>query len=110
MITRETDNKPAIYAWFAVQDARMRNIKGASHYTDSQKARAEGMKFALELVYSAREIYINYRKKFISIKVDRPLVRDRHNLTLLEKDWTALGVEKVSTPQGINYQIKNQGA
>lgn len=110
MITRETDNKPAAHAWFAIQDARMRNIKGASHYTDRQKARAEGMKFALELVYSARDIFINYRKKFITIKVDRPQIRDRQQLAFLEEEWTALGVEKVVTPQGINYQIKNQGA
>jgi len=99
--TQEAPNK-----WWAAQDARMRNIVNMSQYSESDKIRAERMKLALELVYSAKSVYIAFGKKGISLKVDNAEVRDRKNLKLLETDWTTAGVVKKISPQGVIYRIK----
>jgi hypothetical protein len=103
----ELENKSAgYYAFAAARDARMRNIAGASHYSEKQKIEAGRVKMALELVYWAKAIYEpNYREKFISIKVDRAQVKDRENLEYLEAEWMSKGYTKKSTPQGIIYRI-----
>jgi hypothetical protein len=106
MQTRELDTPSAgPFAWAAAQNARMRALAMWSHYTQAQKIRAERMKLALELCYHAKNIYINPREKFISIKIDKPRVRDSKNLALLEADYEKQGVKKITTDQGITYRI-----
>ena len=97
--TEEAPNK-----WWAWQDANLRNAVNSTLYDQKQKITAERRKLALELVYAAKNVYIAYGKKGISIKVDRPLVRDKKELRLLENSWTAEGVIKRTTPQGITYR------
>lgn len=102
----ELETKSAGYfAFAAARDARMRNIVESSHYSEKQKILADRMALALELVYHARAIHINYRKKFIAVKVDRAYVKDRETLALLESDYEALGYKKAASPQGITYRI-----
>jgi hypothetical protein len=91
--------------WWAMQDARMRNYAMGSSYSEAEKNRAERMRLGLELVYYNREIHINYRKNFIAVKIERPEVRDRRSLALLEKDYEMMGVEKRVTAQGVIYRI-----
>ena len=47
--------------------------------------------------------YMNER--FVAIKVDRAVVRDRGMLRTLESDWAAEGIERRQTAQGIIYRI-----
>lgn len=107
MKTLELDTKDAGYFKFAaMRDARMKSYAASTHYTDAQKLQAERMKLALGLVFKAKEIYITFRKKFVVVKVDGPqYIRDKKSLTLLEKDYEKLGIQKVATAQGIAYRI-----
>ena len=106
MKTNELETKSAgYYAFAAARDARMRNIVESSHYSEKQKISAERMALALELVYWAKGVHINYRKKFIAVKVDRAYVKNRENLNYLEAEYDALGYKKAATPQGITYRI-----
>jgi hypothetical protein len=57
------------------------------------------------LVYSAEKVFIEYRKKFISVKVHKAQVRDRKGLVLLEMCYQNEGLEKVKTAQGVTYRI-----
>jgi hypothetical protein len=98
--TEEATNK----AW-ASQDARQRNLNNKSRYSYAVQTQIERMKLALDLVYSARNIYEAYGKKGISIKVDRASVRDRKNLELLEADWSVLGFVKRVSDQGVIYRL-----
>ena len=98
--TVEAPNK-----WWAAHDARMKNIANASKYSEKDKIRAERMKVVLEMVYKAKAVYISYGKTGISIKVDHAVVLDRKNLRLLEKDWTAEGVTKRQSEQGVIYRF-----
>lgn len=106
MQERELESKSAgFYAYAAARDARMRAAAMWSHYTEVERVRAERMKLALELCYSAKRFFINPRGKFITIKVENPRVVDRRNLELLEEDYTAQGITKVVTAQAVIYRI-----
>ena len=103
---KETEHKSAgKFAWFAERDARLRSAVNSTTFTDTQKIKAERVKLALELVYRAEKVYIEYRKKFISVKVQKAQVRDRKGLLLLEMCYENEGLEKVKTAQGITYRI-----
>lgn len=106
MKERELETKSAGYfAYAASRDASMKSFAASTHYTEAEKITAERVKLGLELVYSTRAIYVTYRKKFVSIKLDQPHVRDRVNLKFLETEYEQKGYIKASTPQGITYRI-----
>lgn len=106
MQQRELETKNAgFYAYAAARDAAQRSYAASTHYSEKQKIAAERMKLALEMMYSARAFHLNYRDRFIAIKLDRPTVRDRKNLAQMETEWAAAGVVKRATAQGIIYRI-----
>lgn len=106
MQERELETRNAgFYAYAAARDARMRAAAMWSHYTEAERVRAERMKLALELCYSAKRFFINPRGKFITIKVENPRVVDRRNLDLLEDDYELEGITKVATAQAVIYRI-----
>jgi hypothetical protein len=106
MLERNLDTKQAPTAWWAAQDARMRNIANKSHYAESVHIRVERMVLALGLCYRAQGIHEAFGKRGVSVKVDRPTsIRDRRNLTLLEADWALLGVVKRVSSQGVIYRF-----
>ena len=106
METKELEYKNAgQFAWFAARDARMRSFANSTLYTEAEKNRAERMRMGLTLVYGGKEFHIEYRKKFISVKIDKPVVRDRKTLALLESDYNLIGVVKRVTNQGVTYRI-----
>ena len=98
--TEEAANK----RW-AAQDARMRNIANKSRYALSTQVRVERMIMAMTLVYGYKNIYDAYGKKGVSIKIDGAYVKDNKNLALLEQDWTARGVTKKVSGQGVIYRL-----
>lgn len=106
MQERELESKNAGYfAYAAARDAAQRSYAASTHYTEKQKIAAERMKLVLEMMYSARAFHINYRDRFVAIKLDSPTVRDRANLAMMETEWAAAGVVKRATAQGIIYRI-----
>ena len=106
MIERQLNTEEAPTKWWAARDARQRSLANRSHYPESAKIRAERMRLALDLCYSARGIYEAFGKSGVSIKVDRPtFVRDRSNLELLEAEWTEQGVVKKVSAQGVIYRF-----
>jgi hypothetical protein len=106
MFVKETEHKSAgKFAWFAARDASLKSAVNASRFSDSQKIKAERMKMALELVYSCEEVKITNCVKWIRVKVIKGIIRDRKNLKALESDWTAEGITKVFTDQGIIYRV-----
>lgn len=98
--TEESSNKVGAYL-----DARMRNLAGKSHYSYAQQTRAERMRLVLEIVYCAKDIYINYRQRFIAVKVDGARVADKSSLSELEAEWALEGITKAVTAQGVVYRI-----
>jgi hypothetical protein len=101
---RSIDRDSAPIPWAAIANVRMRNIANASLFTDRQKAKAIAMSHALELCINSDGVHVNYRKKFIAVKVDNPRIYNRHSLRHLEESWGD-NVQKIITPQGYIYRI-----
>ena len=99
------DTKEASNAFFAARDARMRNYAMGSTYSAAEKLRAERMKLGLGVAYSADEIHINYRGKFIAVKIANPRVRDRDVVNKLEAIYALEGIVKRISAQGTIYRI-----
>jgi CO dehydrogenase/acetyl-CoA synthase alpha subunit len=98
--TDESTNK-----WWALQDRRNRNIANSSHYTLTERTRAERMRQVLMLVYSGKVYDVGYGKKSSSIKIQNWTVRDKKLLAELETDWEKEGITKKESPQGVQYHI-----
>lgn len=105
MKVQALDNQESPSKFAAAYDARMRNIAVGSTYSQKEKTRADRMKFALELCFNFKEIHINYRQKFIAVKVDNAVVKNRKDLALLESDWEKEGIVKRTSAQGVIYHI-----
>ena len=104
MQTTFKDTNEVPVKWWAFQDAKMRNIKNKSHWGDSVKLKVEQMKMVLDCLY-AGSIYEAYGKKSVSIKIDKPRVKDRSDLALMEAEWARQGITKTETAQGILYRV-----
>jgi hypothetical protein len=106
MIASELDTKESPFKWVAARDAAIKSYAASTLYTEAQKIRAERIKLGLEMVYSAKNIFITYRQKFVTIKLDQARVKDSKTLKLLEQDYEKLGdITKILTDQGITYRI-----
>jgi len=99
--TKEAPNK----RW-AAMDAQARNNNNKSHWSAKHQVRAERVRTVMELLYSVKSSYISYGKKQISIKLNAARVRDAKNLALMESAYTAEGITKKVSPQGVIYVIK----
>jgi hypothetical protein len=99
--TIDRDKAPIPFA--AVLNARMLNIENESLYTQQQRTKVIAMMHALELVYKAAAFHINYRKRFIAIKIDDAQIWKRKDLRALEATWGD-DVVKIFTKQGIIYR------
>jgi hypothetical protein len=109
MQARELDTPNAgFYAYAAARDARMRNYAIGSTYTAAERLRAEQVKLGLECVYRVTKVHINYRAKFIAVKLSNAIVRDRASVADLETFYAAQGIEKRITAQGTIYRIPRQ--
>jgi hypothetical protein len=106
MQTHTSETKDAgFYKFAAMRDARMRNEAMKSTYTDKERVRAERMRMGLECVYRSKEVHINYRKKFIAIKLSNAIMLNRASVADLERDYALEGISKEITPQAIIYRI-----
>jgi hypothetical protein len=109
MQTHTSETKDAgFYAYAAMRDARMRNEAMKSTYTEAQCLRAERMRMGLDCVYRSKEVHINYRKKFIAVKLSNAIVRDRTAVADLERVYALEGISKEITPQAVIYRIPRQ--
>ena len=105
MKTQTLDTLEASNKYAAYMNARVRSYAASTSYSDQEKIAAERMKVVLSIVYMFKDIYVTYRKKFITVKLEQARVSDRVSLSELEAEWTAKGISKAVTPQGIIYRI-----
>lgn len=102
---RELDAKAAgQYARGAAINAEMRNRELRSTWSSEKRSAAQTVLDLLDMAYKGT-FYINYRKKFISVKVDAPIVRDRLTVKAVKSVFKDKSYEVVNTPQGLVVRI-----
>jgi hypothetical protein len=104
MQTQFKNTQEAPVKWWAAQDARMRNIKNKSHWASTVQLKVEKMKMVLDCLYIGN-IYEAYGKRQVSIKIDRPRVKNRSDLSMMEAEWAQQGITKTETAQGVLYKV-----
>jgi len=102
---KELDTKDAgSYAYAAARDAQRRNSNNKSHYTQDQIRKALSVRDLLDSAFTYKNLYINYRQKFIAIKAEGARARDsmaKEVINLFESN----GYLVASTPQGVIVRI-----
>jgi hypothetical protein len=100
--TQEAGN----FAYAAAKDAERINNKWRSSYTQAQRDRILRAQDLLDCAYSFHQIYINFRKKFATIKIEGARIKDGILRGQLEAWFEESGsVEKCETPQGVIYRF-----
>ena len=102
---KELDTKQAgRFALAAVLDAQRRNTNNKSLYSQDQIRKALSVRDLLDYAFSYTSLYINYRQKFISIKVEGARARDAMAKKVIALFETQ-GYGVVSTQQGIIVRV-----
>jgi hypothetical protein len=102
---KELDTKEAgTFAFAAVMDAQRRNTNNKSLYTQEQIRKALIVRDLLDSAFSYSNLYINYRKKFIAVKVEGARAKDSMSKQIIEL-FEQLGYGVVSTQQGIIVRL-----
>ncbi len=89
----------------AALNAYYRNREMASTYTLSQQCLAQRALDLLDTAYAYAQSYINYRKKFIAVKIEGAIKRDRRLAAEAVSILEGKGYEVVATPQGMVVRI-----
>lgn len=105
MKAQEHDNTKASSALGAFLNAKFRNAVQSQNYCQADKTKALRIQYALELCYGFSSVFMNFRKSFISIKFENPVVKNRKLLRELEQEYVLQGIKKICTAQGIIYRI-----
>jgi hypothetical protein len=90
--------------WICAADVKKRDAANKKNYTAAQLAQGDSLKLAVESVYGRSKVYMNFRKKFIVVKVDKPHIADRLSTAAVKLDcWCETNdVVKETTAYG-NY-------
>lgn len=89
----------------AALNAYFRNREMAGTYTREQQCLAQRALDILDTAFAYAESYINYRKKFIAVKIEGAIKRDRKLAAEAISIFEDKGYSVVSTPQGIVVRI-----
>jgi hypothetical protein len=103
---KDLANKPAgRFAYAAALDASRYSDECRMTFTPSQRAYIETFRDILVLAYTGDKVFINFRKKMISIKITNPQVRDRKIVREVDEICAERGYVKARTEQGLLYRI-----
>lgn len=103
--TVQLNTQEASRPWFSIHDAHLRNLANQGFHSAANQKRAQEMKARLDNLYTHKGVFVNYRQKFISIKVNQGKANNMFDLTKQELDWMVQGVRRAVTPQGVIYRI-----
>ena len=102
---KELETKAAgQFARAAAMDAQRKNSNNKSHYTQEQIRKALTVRDLLDSAFSYKNLYINYRARFIAVKAEGARAKDRmaqEVVALFESN----GYTVASTPQGVIVRI-----
>lgn len=95
-------------AWVAVADARLKNMENVKLWNTGAITEASYFADAARAAFVRSQVYVNYRKKFIAIKVTGP---DRKDLCTsevrgLQAYAEARGYERVLTKKSLIFRIR----
>jgi hypothetical protein len=103
--TVRLNSATAQVAWQAAADCQRRNRANYRLYTKFQRELAETTVSMVGIAYHYDNLYVNFRKKFISVKVAGAKIRNKKDSLLLDNIFGDKGYTKAITPQGVIFRI-----
>jgi hypothetical protein len=106
-MSREDDVKSTTSKLFCALDAQRRNKQHIDSYTEMTKDFSGVLLTLVGMAYPSSQVYRNYRKDFIAIKVDSPTMHDKASSTVaaLDEYCTLNRVFKAQSGRHIIYRI-----
>ena len=102
---KDIDTKSAgKFAFAASMDAQRRNTNNKSLYSSAQIRQAVTVMDLIDTAFRCTELYINYRKTFISVKAENARARDGMAKTVIEL-FKNNGYKLKQSPQGLIVQL-----
>lgn len=100
----DDENRSALPAWVCKQDAAERSAEAESLYSEDEQDYGVRLRFQVEVAYFRSTVYMEFRKKFISISVYKPTQLDSVSADVerLDRYCEENGIEKVRT-KGRNF-------
>lgn len=89
----------------AAINAMYRNQEMAATYSASERIQAQKLIDIVDLGYAYKDVYTNYRKKFITVKFVGLQKRDRRIAAEVDRCFQEKGYDCFQTPQGTVYHI-----
>lgn len=104
----DTEESKGQSAWFAVTDCKTKSAINVHLHSNAAREVGEQVATLARLAYTRSSVYINYRAKFIAVKVDNPQLADKITTLAHELDTycTDCGIEVVKTARSIVFRIK----
>ena len=84
-VTHKSDDVK-LPAYVCLQDIKRRDAENESLYSVAQLNIGEALLAHIEDVYIQSNVYLNYRKKFIAVKVNKPKFADKVSLRAAKLD------------------------
>lgn len=92
-------------AWWAKKDADQLNERYKPTYTAKQRAAAQTAVDLIDDVYSYKDIFVNFRSKFISIKVNKGIPKRVYDMRRMDDIFASKGYTKAVSQQGVTYRL-----
>lgn len=109
MAYKDVEERSALPAFICRMDAKRRNSNNIDTYTPEQIKQAQRLYADVSNAYFRSRVFLNYRERFIAVKVEAPNYADKVSLEVrnLDKACEEAGYKKKATGKGsIVYRIE----
>lgn len=105
---KRTNNTAARDAFLAREDLQRANSANQLLWNGPKTRTASDFAEKAQRLYEGCRVWINYRKNWIAIKVERPTAEQRDSEAVRNLDWSAATqfVDIVETKTGVIYRIR----
>lgn len=102
------DDRSKLPAYFCISQIKERDARYKENFSPAQVCLAEEVLALAKEAFFRSRVYMNYRDKFIAVKIDRPTMADRisSEAISLHSFCTDAGIEAVNTASALIYRIK----
>ncbi len=106
-IHSDDDGRNKFYGAAIHKDVKTRNEKNFDHWTAAQVAEAQELQRTVTAAYSPRDVYINYRQRFIAVSayMPAPCMTQQGAIARLTRHCELNNIQMVASAQHIIFRM-----
>ena len=108
MSYQDVEERSKLHPFVCKEDAKRRDAKNIGRYTLEQIKQARQLEEDVRSAYFRSRVFVNYRERFIAVKVEAPQFADKVSLAVRELDEACEenGIQRAQLAKGtIVYRI-----